>query len=99
VRTMGLDSLMALEFRNRLEVGLGLTLSATLLWNYPTIAVLAPYLAGLMGIPLEDTTESHPKESVPTASWQEEDQGIDQILREIEQLSDDDTRRMLGGGS
>jgi phthiocerol/phenolphthiocerol synthesis type-I polyketide synthase C len=42
--TMGLDSLMALELRNRLELSLGLTLSATLIWGQPTIAALAPFL-------------------------------------------------------
>ncbi len=53
LRTMGLDSLMTLELRNRLEASLGLTLSATLAWNYPTISALAPYLAERMRIPLE----------------------------------------------
>jgi myxalamid-type polyketide synthase MxaE and MxaD len=59
---LGLDSLMALELRNRLEASLGLTLSATLIWGYPTIAALASHLATKMEIPLdavtEDTTEA-----------------------------------------
>jgi acyl carrier protein len=42
---MGLDSLMALELRNRLESALGRTLSATLAWNYPTVDALVDYLA------------------------------------------------------
>jgi acyl carrier protein len=52
--TLGLDSLMALECRNRLETSLGVTLSATVVWNYPTLSSLVPYLAGEMNIPLED---------------------------------------------
>ncbi|HEX2691985.1 MAG TPA: SDR family NAD(P)-dependent oxidoreductase, partial [Kofleriaceae bacterium] len=42
---LGFDSLMTLELRNRIETSLGLKLSATVVWNYPTIAALAEYLA------------------------------------------------------
>jgi acyl carrier protein len=55
LQTMGLDSLMGLELRNRLEAGLGLKLPATLIWNYPTIAALVPHLADIMDLPLEET--------------------------------------------
>ena len=43
---MGLDSLMAVELRGLLGAGLGLTrtLSATLMFDYPTIEALARYL-------------------------------------------------------
>ena len=37
---MGLNSLMAMELRNRLESDLGRPLSATLAWNYPTVDAL-----------------------------------------------------------
>ncbi len=43
--TMGLNSLMAMELRNRLEEELERPLSATLAWNYPTIEALVTYLA------------------------------------------------------
>jgi acyl carrier protein/short-subunit dehydrogenase len=45
----GLDSLMALELRARLEAGLGLKLSATLVWNYPSLPALAEYLMLRLG--------------------------------------------------
>ncbi|MCC6191418.1 MAG: acyltransferase domain-containing protein, partial [Anaerolineales bacterium] len=48
--SLGIDSFTAIELRNRFERGLGLQLSATLAWNYPTIAVMAPYLAEKMGL-------------------------------------------------
>ena len=37
---LGLDSLMGLEIRNRLETVLGLPLPATLLWQRPTVAAM-----------------------------------------------------------
>jgi len=46
----GLDSLMALELRKSLGTGLGLTLPATLLFNFPTITALADHLAGEVGL-------------------------------------------------
>jgi NADPH:quinone reductase-like Zn-dependent oxidoreductase/NAD(P)-dependent dehydrogenase (short-subunit alcohol dehydrogenase family)/acyl carrier protein len=53
LRALGFDSLMALELRNRLEASLRVRLSATMAWNYPTIAELAPHIAGKMGLQLE----------------------------------------------
>lgn len=44
---MGMDSLMVVEFRNRLHTALDLTLPATLLLQYPTIEELAEHLSAL----------------------------------------------------
>lgn len=41
---MGLDSLMAVEFRNRLVAAMKRSLTATLLFDYPNLARLAEYL-------------------------------------------------------
>jgi acyl transferase domain-containing protein/NAD(P)-dependent dehydrogenase (short-subunit alcohol dehydrogenase family) len=40
----GLNSIMGLELRHRLERDLALRLSATLIWNHPTLAALAAHL-------------------------------------------------------
>ncbi len=48
METLGLDSLMALELRNRLESSLGMTLPVTLVWAYPTITDLAGALCERM---------------------------------------------------
>ncbi|NEO70902.1 MAG: acyl carrier protein [Moorea sp. SIO3H5] len=42
---LGMDSLMAVELKSRLEGSLGQTLSSTLAFNYPNINALANYLA------------------------------------------------------
>ncbi len=41
---MGMDSLMAVELRNKLEATFGLALSTTLAFNYPNIQALSTYL-------------------------------------------------------
>ncbi|MDC0721164.1 type I polyketide synthase [Nannocystis bainbridge] len=48
-RQLGFDSLLGLELRNRLEAGLGLTLSATLIWTWPTVNELARHLGERLG--------------------------------------------------
>ncbi|WP_434419163.1 type I polyketide synthase [Nannocystis pusilla] len=48
-RQLGFDSLLGLELRNRLEAGLGLTLSATLIWTWPTVHDLARHLGERLG--------------------------------------------------
>jgi acyl transferase domain-containing protein/acyl carrier protein len=52
LKDLGLDSLTALEIRNRLEASLGLSLSATLVWNYPNLTELVPHLAEKLNMPL-----------------------------------------------
>lgn len=49
MESLGLDSLMALELRNRLEASLGTTLPAALVWAYPTITDLAGALCERLG--------------------------------------------------
>jgi acyl carrier protein len=48
LKVLGFDSLMTLELRNRLEVDLGFRVPATALWNYPSIDLLASFLAAEM---------------------------------------------------
>jgi len=84
LRTLGMDSLMTIEFRNRLESNLGLTLSATLVWNYPTIAELVPFLAEKMEIPISSET------SLSDSPYAAQDISID-----IDQLSSEDIETML----
>lgn len=43
---MGVTSLSAIELCSRLELGLGITLSPSAVYNYPSIEQLVPHLAG-----------------------------------------------------
>lgn len=58
MKAMGLDSLMALELRNGLEASTGLTVSATIAWNYPSVTLLAEHVAERMDIPLDTDSGS-----------------------------------------
>lgn len=42
--SLGMDSLTAVEFRNRLQATLDCSLSSTLVFNYPTVSVLVDHL-------------------------------------------------------
>jgi acyl transferase domain-containing protein/NADPH:quinone reductase-like Zn-dependent oxidoreductase/acyl carrier protein len=94
LRSMGLDSLMALELRNRLEAATSISVPATVIWNYPTITLLAAQLATRMGLTLEEGAEqASPATDVEGSPAQTEELGA--LLAEIEALSDDDARRLL----
>jgi NADPH:quinone reductase-like Zn-dependent oxidoreductase/aryl carrier-like protein len=53
----GLDSLLAMELRNRLELSLGISLTVTLIWRHPTLTDLAEHLASAMDLPLDAAHE------------------------------------------
>ncbi len=90
-RTLGLDSLMGLELRNRLESATGLTLSATMVWNFPTISALARELAARLDVPLD--AEGMAGKGAVSGSSSDED--LESVLAEIEQLSSDEASRRL----
>ncbi|SPM30394.1 polyketide synthase, partial [Mycobacterium terramassiliense] len=60
MESLGLDSLMALELRNRLESSLGTTLPAALVWAYPTIHDLAGAMCERLGYATFDEAEQAP---------------------------------------
>jgi myxalamid-type polyketide synthase MxaB len=77
----GMDSLMAVELRNRVEIGLSCKVRATLFFDYPTIEVLLPYLLNdVLNFP---TTAQPPADLLPSAA-------DDALVEAIDQLSNDE---------
>jgi len=72
-KTLGLDSLMTMELRNRLEASLGLKLSAAAIWNHPTVTKLAPFLAGRLPIASVETAGESKGGATERASLNRED--------------------------
>lgn len=89
--TLGFDSLMAVELRNRLEVRFGTTLPVTLVWGYPTIVALVPHLATKIGVALESSGATAPEVN------KKDDSALNTLLGAIEQLSTDSALSMLVG--
>ncbi|TMC22112.1 MAG: hypothetical protein E6J34_07395 [Chloroflexi bacterium] len=78
---IGLDSVSAVELRNRIEITLGLHCSATLIWSYPTIGSLASHLNERM-FENEQTIVQALQENDASTLW-------------IEQLPNDEVRKLL----
>jgi acyl transferase domain-containing protein/acyl carrier protein len=80
---LGIDSLMAVELRNRLQADLGMPLSSTLLFDYPTLETLAAFLIQELG-------------SVETGEQETPEQDADaQLVEELEQLSEAEAEALL----
>jgi acyl carrier protein len=47
---LGLDSLMAVQFRNELKAAYGLPLPYTLTYDHPSVDALAKFLAGAVSV-------------------------------------------------
>lgn len=66
LRNLGIDSLMTLELRNRLEALVKVPLSATLVFNYPTVALLTNHLAEKLNISLDTVQAEAPAPDAPS---------------------------------
>ena len=83
---LGVDSLMAVELKNRLERSLGRPLRSTLLFDYPTVEALVDYLAQDL-LPAESDTLSGSAEREPEPSADladlSEDELADRLARRL----------------
>ena len=91
-RALGLDSLLGLELRAQLEGRFHVQVPATLVWNYPNVSALARELARRAKIPLDDELEpaAQPGAALPATAVD-----FEAVLADLEQLSDEDARRLL----
>ncbi|MBI1357394.1 MAG: SDR family NAD(P)-dependent oxidoreductase [Acidobacteria bacterium] len=87
-QSLGLDSLMALELRNRLEAGLGLTLPVTMVWGYPNVAALAGHLLAELQLPVPTAADEREEAPVPEAE-------AAPALERIADLSDEEVERLF----
>jgi hypothetical protein len=79
---------MGLEIRNRLERTLGLTLSAALVWTYPTLTALTAFLAEALELPAGTGAVPSSYEAQPRREAVE-------ARAAVAELSDEEAERML----
>jgi acyl carrier protein len=89
----GVDSMIALEFRNRIEREIGLPFSATLLFAHPTIRALAAHIADKIGDSLE--TRAEPPAQAETEVETQDGESLAQLLERAAQLSEDQLSRLV----
>jgi acyl carrier protein len=85
---IGVDSLMAVELSNRLGAGLGMegSLTATLVFDYPTIEAISIYLAELLDMDQDEPADGQKPEAEADKTTASEAQIEDLSEKEVEEL-------------
>jgi acyl carrier protein len=86
--SLGMDSLMGLELRNRIETVLGVKMPATLLWTYPTIEALSAHLLGQLD-PAAGAAGAQPSQSEKT------EEAAKELESQVAAMGQDDVLAML----
>jgi acyl carrier protein len=84
---MGMDSLMAVEFRNRLHASFGRALPSTLVFDYPTIESLAGYLLDVVAPAAGD--------DLGAAADPADSPDLDALLTRLEEVSEEEAQAIL----
>ena len=74
LRDVGLDSLMAVELRNHLQLAVDSPLPTTLAFDYPTVDAIVRYLADVLSLDLGARADAAPAPAAAAA-----DSGIDEL--------------------
>lgn len=82
---LGMDSVMAVELRRRLESATGGTLPPTMAFDYPTVGLLTDFIAGAVLNLAPQTVHETPKAARST----------DALFDSIEQMSDEEVERLF----
>ena len=85
--TFGMDSLMTIELKNRLQASVGKSLSSTIVFDHPTVAALAEYLEQNVLMVKESS-----KGAGSTAKVHDEQA---KTVTELKQLSEEEAEAML----
>jgi acyl transferase domain-containing protein/SAM-dependent methyltransferase len=87
---VGVDSLMAIELRNRLRTGLGLkeALSATLVFDYPTIDDIADFIE-------QYVLEENKLLETTSNTTDEHGDRMEAFAREIEDITEEEAQKMI----
>ena len=91
LRDLGLDSILSIEVRGRLEKTLECSLPATLLFDYPTVETLALYLSKSVLDLTPEITEPPLIEPQPLLL----DADLVDLFSDLEQISDSDIQQQL----
>lgn len=75
---LGMDSLSALDLRNRLQRTLGISLPATVAFKYPTVDAFAAYLLGTCNVAPDDLPDDAADATLDTLS----DEDVERLLDE-----------------
>jgi len=88
---MGMDSLMIVDLKNRIQFSLGLTVPSTVIFDYATTDALAEYLTNQL-LKTHSNGDETTTEAVAVA---DESNQITKLLNEMKGLSNDELLRLL----
>ena len=91
---LGMDSLMSVQLKDRIEAGVGESLPGTLTLNHPNVHALSRYLMERLPDSREAASRRAPKSSGGTgATGREGEDAV--LLAELEEMSEEEVRRSL----
>jgi acyl carrier protein len=84
-KSMGIDSLMAVQLKNKFQASFGLTLAVSSIWTYPTVEKYAEFLAEELKI--EEQLAPTPVVETPTTEKSVDEMSLEELMRELEEKS------------
>jgi hypothetical protein len=98
LKSYGLDSLLAVELRNRLGAAVGANLPASILFDHPSVQALADHLLerlGLAGTAVEEPAVEPTVLEEPVSARPAGGDPLEPILAAIDALSDEEQERLV----